>query len=227
MSLLSATINTLPGTSSFVDGSENPKSLAFVVYLGEGQEESLYLEMLAQGKDNIIDVFKYYLDSKKQISLSHPNHRYSALVEFLDKKDSDFSPVLDKAFLISDRDNQSFKEKQYDEMLEKCRNKNIEWIVSNPSFQLWLLFHFTDDIIQLELEKIPRSKIQIQKVEDRIKTLSGRSYEHGTIKKVLYQPLIDAAIKNSERYCLPVEKLKDHIGTNFSILVKYILDESH
>lgn len=64
MRLLSTTINTIPGTSSHAEGTETPKSISFVVYLGEGQEESQYLEMLSEGKGNIIDVFKYYLDSQ-------------------------------------------------------------------------------------------------------------------------------------------------------------------
>lgn len=223
MSLLSATINTIPGKSSHAEGSVIPKSIAFVVYLGEGKEESIYLEMLTKGKENVIDVFKYYLDSQKQISLSHPNHRYDALVEFLDKDNSDFSPVLDKAFLISDRDNQSFKEKQYDEMLNKCRTKGIEWIVSNPSFQLWLLFHFTDDITSLELEKIPKSKQQIKELENHIRVSSGMGYSHGNLNKKMFEPFIGAALKNSEPYCLSLEELRDRIGTNFSILVRHIL----
>ena len=52
MTLLKATINTMPGVSSHAEGTENPQSIAFVVYLGEGQEESQYLEMLSQGKYN-------------------------------------------------------------------------------------------------------------------------------------------------------------------------------
>ena len=67
MGLLSATINTIPGTSSHVEETETPKSIAFVVYLGEGKEESLYLETLSEGKENMIDVFKYYQDSQQQL----------------------------------------------------------------------------------------------------------------------------------------------------------------
>lgn len=72
MRLLSATINTIPGRSSHAEGTEPPKSIAFVVYLGEGQEESQYLEMLSQGKGNIIDVFKFYQNSQQQITMSPP-----------------------------------------------------------------------------------------------------------------------------------------------------------
>lgn len=222
MRLLSATINTKPGTSSHAEGTENPQSIAFVVYLGEGQEESQYLEMLSEGKDNIIDVFKYYLNSHQQITLSHPNHRYNALVEFLESDGSDYSAALDKAFLISDRDSQSFKEEQYDEMLKNCEDKGIVWIVSNPSFQLWLLFHFTDDIESLELEKISRCKKQIREIETNIKAFSKYGYTHGNLKQSVFKPLIEVAIKNSEPYCLSVEELKESIGTNFSVLVKYI-----
>ena len=223
MGLLSASINTIPGTSSHAEGTESPKSMAFVVYLGEGQEESQYLEMLSEGQENIIDVFKYYLDNQQQISLSHPKHRYEALVEFLESDNSDYSAALDKAFLISDRDNQSFKESQYDEMLEKCNNKDIVWIVSNPSFQLWLLFHFTDDIASLDLDIIDSCKKRIKKIESTIKGLSKNGYTHGNLNQSVFKPLIETAIKNSEPYCLSVEDLKKNIGTNFSVLVKYIL----
>lgn len=207
MRLLSATINTIPGTSSHAEGTEIPKSIVFVVYLGEGQEESQYLEMLSRGKDNIIDVYKYYINSQQQITLSHPKHRYNALVEFLKSDSSGYSAYLDKAFLISDRDSQSFKEPQYDEMLVNCEEKGIVWIVSNPSFQLWLLFHFTDDIKSLELENINSCKKQIQEIETSIKALSGKGYSHGILDQSVFNPLIEVAIKNSEPYCLSVKEL--------------------
>ena len=225
MSLLSVTINTMPGHSSHAEGTEMPKSLAFVVCLGEGQEESQYLEMLSHGKDNIIDVFKYYRDRKRQISLSHPNHRYSALVEFIGSDESGYSAALDKAFLISDRDSDSFFECQYDDILRNCNDKGIVWIVSNPSFQLWLLFHFTNNIESLELENINHCKEQIKKIETQIKDLSGNEYSHGSLKQSVFKPLINLAVENSEQYCLPVEELKEKIGTNFSVLVKYILEK--
>lgn len=223
MGLLSATINTIPGTSSYAEGTENPQSVAFVVYLGEGQEESQYLEIFSQEKETIIDVFKYYKDSHQQTTLSHPKHRYNALVEFLESDGSDYSAALDKAFLISDRDSQSFKEAQYDEMLENCRDKGIDWIVSNPSFQLWLLFHFTDDIVSLKLENISKCKEQIHKIETNIRALSKNGYTHGELNQSVFKPHVEAAIKNSEPYCLSVEKLKGNVGTNFSVLVKYLL----
>lgn len=222
MRLLSTTINTIPGTSSHAEGTETPKSISFVVYLGEGQEESQYLEMLSEGKGNIIDVFKYYLDSQQRITLSHPKHRYKALVEFLESDSSDYSAALDKAFLISDRDSQSFKEDQYDEMLKNCEDKDIVWIVSNPSFQLWLLLHFTDDIESLELEKMSSCKKQIQEIETHIKALSKYGYTHGNLKTSVFKPLVEVAINNSVPYCLSVKELKESIGTNFSVLVKYI-----
>lgn len=222
MRLLSTTINTIPGTSSHAEGTETPKSISFVVYLGEGQEESQYLEMLSEGKGNIIDVFKYYLDSQQRITLSHPKHRYKALVEFLESDSSDYSAALDKAFLISDRDSQSFKEDQYDKMLKNCEDKDIVWIVSNPSFQLWLLLHFTDDIESLELEKMSSCKKQIQEIETHIKALSKYGYTHGNLKPSVFKPLVEVAINNSVPYCLSVKELKESIGTNFSVLVKYI-----
>lgn len=223
MGLLSATINTIPGTSSHAEGTENPQNIAFIVYLGEGQEESQYLEIFSQEKETIIDVFKYYKDSHQQKNLSHPKHRYNALVEFLGSDVSGYSAALDKAFLISDRDSQSFKEAQYDEMLENCRDKGIIWIVSNPSFQLWLLFHFTDDIASLKLESISKCKKQIDEIEANIRALSKNGYTHGNLNQSVFKPHVEAAIKNSEPYCLPVEELKENIGTNFSILVKYLL----
>lgn len=223
MRLLSATINTMPGTSSHAEGTEAPQSISFVVYLGEGQEESQYLEMLSKGKGNIIDVFKYYLDSHQQITLSHPKHRFKALVEFLESDSSGYSATLDKAFLISDRDSQSFNEEQYDEMLKNCEDKDIVWIVSNPSFQLWLLFHFTDDIESLELEKISSCKKQILEIETHIKALSKSGYTHGHLNQSVFKAHVEAAVKNSEPYCLSVEELKENIGTNFSVLVKCLL----
>ena len=223
MRLLSSTINTIPGTSSHAEGTENPRSLAFIVYLGEGQEESQYLEMLSKGKENMIDVFKYYLNTQQRITWSHPQHRYKALIEFLESDCSDFSPHLDKAFLISDRDSQSFKATQYDEVLKNCEDKGIIWIVSNPSFQLWLLFHFTDEIKSLDLENVNGCKKQIEKIETHIKAFSPQGYTHGVLKQSVFKPHIEDAIKNSEQYCLSVKDLKENIGTNFSELVKYIL----
>lgn len=135
-----------------------------------------------------------------------------------------YSASLDKAFLISDRDSQSFKADQYDGILENCEDKGIVWIVSNPSFQLWLLLHFTSKIAPLELEYIDSCKKQIQKIEAQIKTLSEKGYTHGSLNQSVFKPLIETAIKNSEPYCFSVKELKENIGTNFSVLVKHILN---
>ena len=129
----------------------------------------------------------------------------------------------DNPWLICDRDKQSFKEKQYDEVLAMCEVNHVELIVSNPAFQLWLLLHFRSDISDLELDANEKSKISISKIEGVMraeKLVPG--YKHGTLNFEQFKNNIDDAIRNSCQFPKDPRVLKNAIGTNFDVIVNLI-----
>lgn len=227
MGLLSNNINTIPNVQNYKEGEEEPNSVPFVVCACEGDEECDYLSIFKRSHRLEI-VNDYYNNDQEKKGHSHPQKRIDALIEFLGEESLDldikgFSNKIDKAFLVVDRDAQSFKENQYDCIKEICAKKNVEFIISNPSFQLWLLLHFFSDIESLNLEKETRTKKQIKKIEDEIKKYV-KNYKHGTINVGSFSKHVNTALDNAKQFdALTVDDLKDKIGTRFSVLVKYLL----
>ncbi len=54
---------------------------------------------------------------------------------------SPFYPAVDHIALVVDRDHHSFTEKQYDNVLRSCREKNVHFVVTNPCFEFFLILH--------------------------------------------------------------------------------------
>lgn len=48
----------------------------------------------------------------------------------------------DKAFVVVDMDNDSQKAEKLRKLIEENSNKDISFIISNPTFEIWFLLHF-------------------------------------------------------------------------------------
>ncbi len=103
---------------------------------------------------NILDLL--ILDNSKE-SILHIYALESIIT--LQSYEKDF----DKVCILIDRDKQSFKENQYDDVLKICEINNFKLGISNPSFELFLFLHFNnlleyDNTKILENKKISTSK---------------------------------------------------------------------
>ena len=110
------------------------------------------LEEALKKRDN-----KRTIDEKKQVSKSNPKNLLEKMDAFKTehKEEYDFqNHTQDEFWLIMDIDDHTSSTiidaegksnlDKWNEVLNQCRNKNYQFAVSNPFFELWLLLHFDE-----------------------------------------------------------------------------------
>ena len=75
---------------------------------------------------------------------------------------TNFDSEYDKIFIILDRDCHSFTEEQFDEVIVKSKDNNLNLGISNPCFEFFLLLHF-DGVYDLDFNKLKENKKQGKK----------------------------------------------------------------
>lgn len=142
---------------------------------------------------------------------------------YLRQQNVTYDPEYDRVCLIADRDKQSFKPDQYEEVLATCEEKGFSLYISNPCFEFWLLLHY-DEVLSMDKEmllKNPREKPKAKKrfIEKQLGTLMG-GYNK---EKLDFSKLLDkvqCAIKNEKSFCEDIERLKVELGCNIGELLE-------
>lgn len=142
---------------------------------------------------------------------------------YLSQQNVTYDPDYDRVCLIADRDRQSFKPEQYDEVLATCKDKGFSFYISNPCFEFWLLLHY-DEVLSMDkgmLLKNPKDKPKAKKrfLEKQLGLLMG-SYNK---EKLDFSKLLDkvqCAIKNEKLFCEDIERLKVELGSNIGKLLE-------
>lgn len=112
----------------------------------------------------------------------------------------------------------------YGELLAEAETLGIHVIVSNPAFQIWLLFHFVKDITPLRLDDYPKSKDRLKIVESELKKhVDG--YKHGSLEMDPFSEHIREAMDNSQSTTQDLKELKRSSDTNFRDLLCSIQDK--
>lgn len=211
--------------------SEEPKKKYFFACEGKDTEYQ-YLKGIESIKvaldlDPLIEIIPIKHDEKTP---SNPLRLKDEAEKFL-KKECTFSSGLDKFILVVDRDKKSFIEDQYDEVLNSMDgNNDYTLVVSNPCFELWLFLHH-DDLSNLDLTFVAENpKVDVDKttktshrtyMENCLKEKRGGSYNKTRLLfNRFYKDKVDVAIKNSKKYSVDVNELKNKVGTNFGILLE-------
>lgn len=148
-----------------------------------------------------------------------------------------YSPDIDSIYLIVDRDQQSFKEDQYVQVLESCKQDRILFCPSNPSFELWLLLHFRSiesDELPLFLanrhskKKKGEKRRRYTEIELR-KYLSGYSKIKGCLSSSGIINRLEDAVAHAATLPSSPEELLNKVGTSIPLLIQDIMwkpDES-
>lgn len=218
---------TVPGKEAYTSASVSVNELFFIAIIAEGKEESIYLNYV---KDKVnssstlrlrVEVLnEHYIKEKYAISESHPLKRLEVLKEW-NKRIQKLSIKGDEEWIICDRDNRSFTSDQYDKLLSEAFKLGIHVVVSNPAFQIWLLFHFTHNLSSLKLDTYTQSKDRLKCVENEIKIFVS-NYKHGSLNMDDFKGHVREAMENSSHYPLDLKVLKDSSGTNFRDLLSSI-----
>lgn len=134
---------------------------------------------------------------------------------------------FDQICLIVDRDRESFPSKpennQYKYVLDKCREMNFFFCVTNPCFEFWLLLHF-DEVFKLDKEKLlenPRVTSKRRYVEDKLREFFP-GYSKSSYRAEPLVRDVDRAIENEKRFCEDIVELEYSVGSNIGRLLSHI-----
>lgn len=135
-----------------------------------------------------------------------------------------FDPEIDKVCLIVDRDKHSFvnheNSPQFDYVVEKCGENKIDFYLTNPCFEFWLLLHF-DEVHSLDksiLLENPKTRGRKRYAEDELsKIVEG--YNKNNIQFDKFLNRIDNAITNQESFESEITELESNVGSNIGNLI--------
>lgn len=136
------------------------------------------------------------------------------------KKERSFKVIRgDFAGIVIDRDSGDFFEWQYDDILQKTRESEVNMYVTNPRFEFWLLLHFLSRS-EMDMEKIMQKKTKgkepclEQELHRYLPSFSKTSVPFEELKDK-----IDAAILHEKDFCEDVIGLKSLPGSNVGFLI--------
>lgn len=165
-----------------------------------------------------------FINSINNISFENETiHDLNSEIDNL-KKRLDYESDIDEICIIIDRDKNSFKEFQYDIVLDICKNNNYTLGVSNPCFEFWLLLHLTDateyDPEKIKSnKKISKSRNSKKYVESKIAEQLNGSYNKSNLNFNNFKDKISTAINNQKLYHSDIDSLKNNIGTNIGDII--------
>lgn len=227
MKSLDFTFDTIPGVTDYTSGATSMHSALFIIIATEGSNEEIeyikYVQSLLRAKSvnsfEIVFLNDYVSDDKIRIGASNPHQRLDMMLDWKHKQLSiSGADVTDEDWLICDRDDGSFTEQQYGQVMRIAKQNNISVVVSNPAFQLWLLFHFVDNIDGLHLDSFSTSRDRLDIVENEL-NYHVSDYQHGSIDMTKFAGCIGDAIANSQNYPMDPNDLKTMSGSNFANLL--------
>jgi hypothetical protein len=150
-------IKTHFGERSKPSEKREPKKRYYLVFEGL-KTEPQYFDGVEKYRDKIgiredIDL-KQTEREKEEETFSNPTHIIRLfekfmnesldVEEYLEERNFIFGKGHDKICIIVDRDKESFSEKQYEDVLNRCSEKGYHLYVTNPCFEFWLCLHFEE-----------------------------------------------------------------------------------
>lgn len=130
--------------------------------------------------------------------------------------------------IVIDRDRKCHTRKSLKEILDTCVEKKIDFCLSNPCFELWLILHF-----EYHLTREDRRQLQVnERCSDTHSYASNllrmlvRQKKHirETDFNRLYLPKTRIAVKKSDKLASSPLAVLDEIGTTVPVLVKRFLE---
>lgn len=157
-----------------------------------------------------------------------------ALAELLiETKNSLNDSIDDEFYLVCDRDKDNFT--QFSEVVDLCTENNINFSITTPCFEFWLLLHFTncDDISKSDLlENRPVSHAHTfisNLISEKIKALNpkAKGYAKNTLLSTFkfFQGNIKNAINHSQLFSNDIIELESTLGTRVHLLLQSLLSQ--
>lgn len=141
---------------------------------------------------------------------------------------SDYDKEFDKICIILDRDKQSFKAFQYEEVLNIAEKNDYTLGISNPNFEFFLLLHMNDLSVLSTEELINNPKVTSKKrlmeslLKDECKK-NDTTFNKNNYDCEWFLDNFENGYTNSLNYAHEVEELKESPGSSlFNILQEWI-----
>lgn len=146
--------------------------------------------------------------------------------KYFEAQNVTYSPKIDSLNMVIDRDKDSFTEKQYDNVVEFCKQNGVNLYVSNPNFELWLYMHFDEFDNEKPEDLIVNRKMNNsgrRYIEKRLHDICG--YRKNNINFDKFELGIKNAIKREKKFTEDIKKIKNELGTNVGLLVEKMIKE--
>ncbi len=168
-------------------------------------------------KENLSDLFLHLFKSEiyKDLAINFPL--------YFETQDVTYSKTRDKLNIVIDRDQQNFKDNQYNEVVNFCKENGVNLYVSNPTFEFWLMLHFPeveneDKTKMLENRYVNKSKRYLEKRLNEI-----CKYKKSKLNFKDFEPYINDAIEREKQYKENLNDLKSELGSNVGLLINDML----
>lgn len=142
---------------------------------------------------------------------------------------SDYEQGFDEICIILDRDKQSFKDIQYEKVLEIAEKNGYRLGISNPNFEFFLLLNITDmtDIPKEDLLRNAKVGKKTRLMENLLKK-KCKEYSTNFCKNNYdcdwFLKKFEEGYLNSLNYENDVVKLKENPGTSIFTIIKSLID---
>lgn len=204
---------------------EGVKSARLIVIAAEGRNtENIYFEAM---KVSLCDPSVHVEVLHRNDDDSSPENVYSQIRDFMDEYNIRED---DQLWLVIDRDR--WTAKMLSSVARYCsQNENMNFCVSNPCFELWLLLHLEDiksyskqnmNLLAANKKNSKRGNTWLKK---RMKELMGH-YQESDYDATKLLETIDLAIDRAIQLdTVPADRWPQSIGTRVYLLAKSIMNK--
>lgn len=141
---------------------------------------------------------------------------------------SEYNEGFDEISIVIDRDRQSFKENQYDEVLKIVEENNFYLYVTNPNFELFLLLHLKnldkcDQEEYLKNAKVTRKKKMLEvELNEECEKLDA-NYKKNRYDPLIFIERLEKGKLNAQSFAIDNKALKYNFGTSvFNLIDKLV-----
>ena len=141
----------------------------------------------------------------------------------LNEQSIPYAPDIDKICLVVDRDPMSFTSSQFDYVKNTCATNNVQFYISNPGFELWLLMHSSNFATMKDDLAAKFSTMTPPEFLDHTESLLKQEFDGYNKSKLKTHPFmqaIDTAIANEKMFTESVDALKNDMGSNIGLLIQ-------
>jgi hypothetical protein len=146
----------------------------------------------------------------------------------LNEQSIPYAPDIDKICLVVDRDSMSFTSSQFDYVKNTCVTNNVQFYISNPGFELWLLMHSSNFATMKDDLAAKFSTMAPPEFLNHIESLLKQEfngYNKSKLKTKPFMQAINTAVANEKAFTENIDALKNDMGTNVGLLIQRMRGE--